>query len=53
MTEDKIYTIEEIGKKNLELLQNEPVKRVILFGSYAKKISTEKSDIDLVISSCL
>ena len=48
---DKIYTIEEIKKILKELLIDKPVYRVILFGSYAKKEATKKSDIDLIIDT--
>lgn len=40
----KIYTIEEI-------LKDKPVYQVILFGSYAKREATIKSDVDLVIDT--
>ena len=33
---EKIYTIEEIEKILKEILKNQPVYKVILFGSYAK-----------------
>ena len=48
---DKVYTIEEIKKLLKELLKEQPVYQVILFGSHAKKKATKKSDIDLVIDS--
>jgi len=48
---DKVYTIEEIKKLLKELLKEQPVYQVILFGSYAKKKANKKSDIDLVIDS--
>ena len=48
---EKIYTIEEIKQILKELLKNEPVYRVILFGSYAKNKATKKSDIDLLIDT--
>ena len=48
---DKIYTIDEINKILKELLKDKPVYQVILFGSYAKKKATKKSDIDLVIDT--
>ena len=47
----KIYTIEEIKKILNEILKNEPVYQVILFGSYAKKEATNTSDIDLIIDT--
>ncbi len=48
---DKIYTIEEIKKMLKELLGDKPVYQVILFGSYAKKKATKKSDVDLIIDT--
>ena len=48
---DKIYTIEEIKKMLSEILKDEPVYQVILFGSYAKNIANKKSDIDLIIDT--
>lgn len=47
----KIYTIEEISKKLEEILKDKPVYQVILFGSYAKREATIKSDVDLVIDT--
>lgn len=35
---EKVYTIEEIK----EILKDQPVYQVILFGSYAKKEATKK-----------
>ena len=34
-----------------ELLRDKPVYQVILFGSYAKKKATKKSDVDLIIDT--
>lgn len=48
---EKVYTIEEIESKLSEVLDSQPVKKVILFGSYAKDSATPTSDIDLVIDS--
>ena len=48
---DKIYTIEEIKQILEEILKDQPVYKVILFGSYAKKEATNKSDIDLIIDT--
>lgn len=47
----KIYTIEEIKAILEEVLKNSPVYSVILFGSYAKEIADENSDIDLIIDT--
>lgn len=48
---EKIYTIEEIKQILQEVLKNEPVKQVILFGSYAKSEADNNSDIDLIIDT--
>lgn len=48
---EKVYTIEEIKKMLEEILEDKPVYRVILFGSYAKRKATKKSDVDLVIDT--
>lgn len=57
ITEDKgLLSVEQI-KKELETLFDNQYKGVIefcyLFGSYAKGYATEKSDVDLCISSSL
>ena len=48
---EKIYTIEEIKNILKDILNDEPVYQVILFGSYAKSKATKKSDIDLLIDT--
>lgn len=48
---EKIYTIEEIRQILEKILKDQPVYQVILFGSYAKKEATKKSDIDLIIDT--
>ena len=48
---EKIYTIEEMKNILTEFLKDKPVYQVILFGSYAKKTATKKSDIDLLIDT--
>ena len=48
---EKVYTIEEIKQILNELLKDQPVYQVILFGSYAKKEATNESDIDLIIDT--
>ena len=48
---EKIYTIQEIKEILREVLKDEPVYQVILFGSYAKKEATKQSDIDLIIDT--
>ena len=47
----KIYSIDEIKQMLKDVLSNTDIERVILFGSYAKNIPTENSDIDLLIDS--
>ncbi|MCD8391368.1 MAG: nucleotidyltransferase domain-containing protein [Firmicutes bacterium] len=49
MMTDKIYTIEEIKEKIQPLITKYRLKKVSLFGSYARGEATEKSDIDLYI----
>lgn len=48
---EKVYSIDEISKMLEEILKDKPVYQVILFGSYAKKEATSKSDIDLIIDT--
>ena len=48
---EKVYSIDEIKEMLKEILKNEHVYQVILFGSYAKKEATPHSDIDLVIDT--
>lgn len=49
--EKKIYKIEEIKSKLYPIFRSYPVYKAMLFGSYAKGIATEQSDIDIVIDS--
>lgn len=51
MINDKVYTIEEIKDRIINILNKFPIEKAILFGSYAQKKQTEKSDIDIVIDS--
>jgi predicted nucleotidyltransferase len=44
-------TIEEIIRIITPIVEPSPVRRVILFGSYAKGTHTPASDVDLVIDS--
>ena len=48
---EKIYTIDEIKAILDEILRDQPVHQVILFGSYAKKEATNQSDIDFIIDT--
>lgn len=47
----KIYSISEIKNMLNIIFKNTEVKRVTLFGSYAKNTATGDSDIDLIIDS--
>ena len=46
-----IYHVNEIREKLRPVFAAEPVYQAILFGSYAKGVATENSDIDIVIDS--
>ena len=48
---EKIYTIEEIKEMLKEILKDQPVYQVILFGTYEKKQATKNSDVDLLIDT--
>ena len=46
-----VYHVNEIREKLRPVFAAEPVYRAILFGSYAKGVANEDSDIDIVIDS--
>ncbi len=46
-----IYTIEQIKSKIEPILESYGVKKAYLFGSYAKDMQTDGSDIDIMIDS--
>lgn len=46
-----IYTIEEIVKRTAPVFANKGIVKVVLFGSYAKGLATESSDIDLMVAA--
>jgi len=46
-----VYTIEELKEKLEPIFKAAPIKKAILFGSYAKGLQTATSDIDIVIDS--
>jgi len=48
---DKIYTIEEIKNKAVPVAKKYGVKKLSLFGSYARGEATEKSDLDFFCES--
>ena len=47
----KIYNLEEIKNILFPVFRTNAVHQAILFGSYAKGLATDKSDIDIVIDS--
>lgn len=48
---DKIYSIEEIKQMLYPIFLSNAVYQAIVFGSYAKGIATNKSDVDIVVDS--
>lgn len=46
-----IISIEEIKEKTIPILSKYPVEKAIIFGSYAKGESNQKSDIDIFIDT--
>lgn len=48
---NKIYTIDEIKDILKEILYDEPVYKIILFGSYAKNSANVNSDLDVVVDT--
>jgi len=46
-----ILTKEEIMAMIVPVVQRHPVKRVVIFGSYARGTATETSDLDIMIDS--
>ena len=51
MNDTKTYSIEELKKILYSIFKKTPVQRAILFGSYAKNVPTQKSDVDILIDS--
>jgi predicted nucleotidyltransferase len=47
----ELLSIEEIKSIIIPRVEIHPVRRVILFGSYARGDATERSDVDLIIDS--
>ena len=45
----KIYTLDEIRKIIAENVKDQPIDKVILFGSYAKGEANKYSDIDMIV----
>ena len=50
---ERIYSIDNIKTALSPVFNNYSVKKAILFGSYAKGVSTPKSDVDLLLDSGL
>lgn len=48
---DKVYTIDEIKSILEDILHDEPVYQIILFGSYAKNSANSNSDLDIVVDT--
>jgi hypothetical protein len=46
-----IYSIDSIKEALIPLFKDNKIKRAILFGSHAKGVADEKSDVDLIIDS--
>lgn len=51
MMMSNVYPIHEIQRLLKPVFDSAPVYRAVLFGSYAKGMATEGSDIDIVIDS--
>lgn len=49
----RVFTVDEIKERLEGLFQEKNIRKAILFGSYAKGLATEKSDVDLVVDSGL
>ena len=47
----QVYSVNEITEKLLPILDEAPIEKAILFGSYAKGTPKHTSDIDIVIDS--
>jgi predicted nucleotidyltransferase len=50
---DVIYSVPQIAKNLEPIFSRYPVKKALLFGSYAKGEATEKSDVDICVDSDL
>ncbi len=48
---DRIYSLNEIQEKLVPIFSATPVKKAVLFGSYAKGNPTRLSDVDILIDS--
>ncbi len=45
-----IYTLEEIKNKTSPIFENYGIEKAYIFGSYAKNMATDSSDVDIVIA---
>ncbi|MCD7741489.1 MAG: nucleotidyltransferase domain-containing protein [Ruminococcus sp.] len=50
---EEIYTIEQIKNLLLPVFENYNVNSATLFGSYAKGLACERSDVDILVDSGL
>ena len=50
---EQVYTIDEIKRKLLPIFTEVPIKKAVLFGSYANGTADTKSDVDLLVDSGL
>ena len=46
---EEVFQIDEIKKKLHPIFADSPVYRAVLFGSYAKGVPTDRSDLDIVL----
>ena len=46
-----VYSVNEIKMRLTPIFETAPVYKAVLFGSYAKGLATESSDVDIVIDS--
>lgn len=49
----QVYTVADIKERLLPIFDKYKIKKAVLFGSYAKGIARENSDIDIVVDSNL
>ena len=48
-----VYTIDELKSTLNPIFKEQGVKRAVLFGSFAKGLADEKSDVDILVDSGL
>ena len=49
----QIYTVADIKEKLMPIFDKYKIKKAVLFGSYAKGIARDNSDIDIMVDSNL